>query len=144
MSASAHTQRRLACPPAEDLDEVGGVRESGASPDLGRRNPIEERGLKHACGEIDAGSDQHRPEGLTGGRQRSMQSARGHVERPRNVSSVEACMPRCLRDAIEKCAGPNRLLGGSEDCAFRRWQIVRKKFLVPRPARRRETRRRLR
>lgn len=89
LPGSAHTQRRLASPSAKDLDEVGRIRESGASPGLRRRYAIEKRGLKHAHCEIDAGFDQHRPEGLTTRRQGSMQGTRGHVERARNVSGVE-------------------------------------------------------
>lgn len=41
LPGSAHTQRRLASPSAQDLDEVGRIRESGASPDLRRRYAIE-------------------------------------------------------------------------------------------------------
>jgi hypothetical protein len=41
--ASANAQRRLACPAAQDLDEMGGVRESRASSNLGRGQTIEER-----------------------------------------------------------------------------------------------------
>jgi hypothetical protein len=41
---------------------VGGVRESGASTDLGRGHAIEQRRLKHAHGEIDASVDQRRSE----------------------------------------------------------------------------------
>ena len=43
LPGSAHTQRRLACPAAENLNEVGGVRESRASSNLGRGQTIEER-----------------------------------------------------------------------------------------------------
>ena len=41
--ASANAQRRLACPAAQDLDEMGGVRESRASSNLSRGQTIEER-----------------------------------------------------------------------------------------------------
>jgi hypothetical protein len=61
VSASAHAQRRLACSAAQNLDEVGGVRESGAAPDLRRGHAIKERRSKHTDGEIDAGLDQTSP-----------------------------------------------------------------------------------
>lgn len=56
MSGQAHTQWRLACPPAQNLHEVRGVGEPGASTDLRHRQAVEERGLQHAHGELHAAS----------------------------------------------------------------------------------------
>ena len=81
VACSAHLQRRLADAPAQGLDEVGGVRESGASPDFRCGHAIEKRRLKHADGEIDARVNQHRPKRLATRRQRPMQGCSFGLER---------------------------------------------------------------
>ena len=99
-SGSAHLQRRLAGAPAQGLDEVGRVRESGASPDFRGGHAIEKRRLKHADGEIDASLDQHRPERFAVRRQRSMQASLGHVERTGDVGCLQRCISAALSDVI--------------------------------------------
>ena len=98
MGCSEHLQRRLAGAAAQDLHEVGSIRESGASPDFRRGHAIEQRRLKHAHREIDASLDQHRPERFATRRQRSMQASLGYVERTRDVGRLQGCISAALPD----------------------------------------------
>lgn len=86
--------------PAQDLHEVGRVREAGATADLRCRHTIEERGLKHAHSQIDAGSDQHGSKGFATRRQRSMQGSRGDAERGRDISRVQRGIRTALSDVV--------------------------------------------
>ena len=66
-AGSAHLNGRLSGAPSQGLHEVGGIRESGSSPDLRCGHAIEQRRLKHAHREIDASLDQHRSERVATG-----------------------------------------------------------------------------